>query len=578
MKNTRTALLLFLPILWTLCAPPPRPETIFHGGTILTVDSRDETPPAAVLVRGGKIAAVGPAKIILAQKTPQTRIVDLQGRTLAPGFIAAHTHPELSAYLYGFVDLSGFSNRTPEEVQARLRQAVAAAEPGQWIFCRGFDPMLVPGLRAPSIAELDAIAPENPLVILAQSLHSAWANSAAFEELDISAETPDPAPGSFYEKDAAGKLTGFISEVAAITPITARALDTIDMRANMVAVLREYAAHGITSIATAGLFARDSKPLLLLEHLSTAHPGLKHRALELVGLLPERRPTVRNFVYVKADTPFLLPESVDNGDDFFKVVGVKLWYDGSPYTGSMYLSEPYLDSKLMRDGLKVAPGSRGGPVISSEEFRAQVRKFHAAGWQLAIHSQGDQAAREVVAELESLPEPGVDRRHRLEHGLLIGGELIGRIKALGMTPSFHINHLYYYGEALRDDIIGPARANRILPAASAARAGLRFSLHADQPMYAEDPLSLMATAVGRRTRAGAALGTAEALDPRTALRALTIDAAWQLHMERKLGSIEVGKYADLIVLSENPLAVAPERLRAVKVERTFVAGHEIDLR
>ena len=575
-RSSNCLLTTFL-ITTAFCAPPPSPDLIIHGGEVVTMSAENEPAPEAVLIRDGRIAHVGKAADILALGDERTRVLDLNGRVLLPGFIASHTHPELSAYLHAFVDLSGFRHRRPEQVWSALREAVAGAEPGQWIFCKGFDPMLVPGLKAPTIQELDRIAPENPVVIVAQSLHSAWANSRGFAAMGITADTPDAGPGSYYEKDAQGRLTGLIVEVAAMEPIQKVALGQIDIKAGMQAVMREYAANGITSIATAGLFAKDSRPLLLLEHLSTRSPGFKHHALELIGLLPRRVPTVRNFVYIKGDTPFLLPDSTDNGDDFFRIVGVKLWYDGSPYIGSMYLEEPYLDSELTREGLKVPPGSRGKSVLPREEFREQIRAYHEQGWQLAIHSQGDAAAREVVAELGAMLDeaPRKDHRHRLEHGLLIPGELMQTIQARGLTPSLHVNHLYYYGEALRDGILGPARAARILPAASARAANVVVTLHADQPMYPEDPLSLMATAVTRTTRNGNSLSGAEALSALEALRTLTIDGAWQLKMEDSLGSIEVGKYADLVVLDRNPLRVEPARLREIQVERTFVAGEEI---
>ncbi len=556
------------------CATPKTGNSIFMGGDIITLAPEDPGNVEAVLVQDGRIVKTGSESAILKYRKDDTRIVDLHGKTLAPGFIAAHTHPDISAYLGTFVDLSGFTNRTPAQVWARLAQAVKAARPGEPIFCKGFDPMLVPGLEAPHINKLDAMAPENPVVIMAQSLHSAWFNSLAFEALGITRETPDPGPASYYEKDNRGEFTGFVAETAALKPLAKLVLKKIDMKTNVVNGLKAYSQSGFTSIATAGLYSAESRLLLLYEHLSTGHPRLKHRLLEVFGLLPRREPAVRHFVYIKDDTPHLLPAAVENGDDFFKVIGVKLWYDGSPYTGSMYLQEPYLDSTLMRDGLNLPPGSVGGAVNEPGYFHDAVRRAHKQGWQVAIHAQGDRAVGDVLDIYAQViaEDPRADHRHRIEHGLLFPEQSLAKAKALGVTPSYHINHLYYYGEALQADIIGPQRAGKMLPVKSTQKAGLMFSLHADQPMYPEDPLSLMATAVTRKTRNGMRLGPGEAISVKEALKSMTLYAAWQVGMEDKLGSIEPGKYADFVILDQNPLNVAPDSLRDIAVLGTFVNG------
>lgn len=572
------------------CSEQKSPDTIFYGGDIITMAGptvTEESPeqseqsrqvyPEAVLIQDGRISRIGTREELFTLKTEATQLVDLQGRTLAPGFIAVHTHPDLAAFFHGFTDLSGFANETPEQVWQTFRDAVRVAKPGEWILCKGFDPMLVPGLVAPGIDQLDQLAPENPVFIIAQNLHAAWANSRAFAELEITGETEDPAPGSYYETDDRGRLTGFIAEIAAIRPFTQRALKVVDVREGAVAIMQDYASNGITTIATLGLFAKDSKPFLLFEHLATGSPGITNYALEFLGLLPKRIPTVRHFVYLQPDAEFLLPDQIENGDDFFHIVGMKLWYDGSPYVGSMLLDDPYEESKLMQDGLGVPVGSRGIAKHSREKFYDLVKTYHTAGWQLAIHSQGDRATREVLDTFEKLLQeyPREDHRHRLEHGLLTPGTSLEQMQSLGISPSFHINHLYYYGTALKNSIIGARRAEVMLPLNSVQKTGSPFSLHADLPMYPEVPMSLLATAVNRKTRGGEVIGPDERIEIYAGLSALTTHAAWQLHMADKIGSIEVGKFADLVVLDRNPFKTLPEQLRDVKAEATYVHGRLI---
>jgi predicted amidohydrolase YtcJ len=564
-----------LVLLLAGCATTGQSRMILYGGNIVTMSDTTSEVVEAVFVENGKIVSMGSRDEIFKHKTDVTRLIDLKGNTLMPGFIAVHTHPDLAAYLYSFIDLSGFTYRTKDEVWARLRQAVKETKKGEWIFCRGFDPMLIKGLTAPDIKYLDSIAPENPVLILAQSMHSAWANSLAFEKMGITGQTPDPAPGNYYEKDRRGELTGFIAETQAVITVAADAIKVFNIKDNTVKVFDDYLSNGITTITTMGL--ANSKAFILYEHLSTHHPKLIHNVLAVVGMLPDRKPTVRHFVYLTPETSSLLPEKVEHGDDFFKVGGVKLWYDGSPYTGSMYLKEPYLNSDLMTKRLKIPPNSSGQPVINQQEFYDAVKKYHGLDWQVSVHSQGDQSTGDVLGIFEQIQlESSVKNlRHRIEHGVLLPPELLGKMKRLDITPSFHINHLYYYGSALKNDILGAERTEKMLPVNSTRKEGLYYSLHADAPMYPEEPFSLLQTAVTRKTREGEVIGPNEAISVMDGLRALTVYAAWQLNMEKKIGSIEPGKYADLIILNKNPLTVDPGSLRDIRVLNTFVNGSEV---
>ncbi len=550
---------------------------IFHGGDILTMSEDMDQMPEAVFVEDGKIISVGSKESILKLKNTDTQLIDLQGKALLPGFIDIHTHPDLTAYFNSFLDLSGFTNKTPEDVWSKLEAAVKKAEKGEWILARGFDPMLINGLKAPTLDYLDSIAPDKPIFIIAQSIHSAWANSIALKEIGITPSSPDPVPGSYYEKDENGELTGFIAEVEAIKPFSKATLKVIDIKKDIVSVLDNYPQNGITSISTMGLFGKDGKSLLMFEHLSTNHQKFLHKFLEFIGMLPEKKPTVRHFAYLLDEAQELLPETVNNGDDFFKIMGIKLWYDGSPYTGSMYLKEPYLDSELMQKGLKIPINYSGKSILTPDELYDKVKRFHNLGWQVAVHSQGDKASEEVIGAFKkALAEsPKRDHRHRLEHLLLFSKPQLNTAKDLNMTLSFHINHLYYYGKALREDIIGKERAERILRINSAKNAGLVYSLHADLPMYPIEPLSLLQTAVTRTNKEGELIGQNEAISVLDGLKSLTIYAAWQLHMDDKIGSIEKGKYADLVILDKNPLKVSPDKLRNISVVKTFVNGDVI---
>lgn len=550
-------------------------SNLIHNGIILTMEAAHPSVEA-IFVEDGIIQAVGKFEELKELADEDTEVLDLDGKTLMPGFIDSHTHAVGSSFLHSMVDLSGFKHNRPEEVWTHLESEVKNFAKGEWIVCKGLDPVLVKGLIPPHISYLDSIAPDNPLFIISQSLHSQWANSLAFQEVGIDENSPDPSASSYYEKDEAGKLTGFIAEQEAFYPFRLKLVEAgrEQLVKSIVQVMDQYAAYGNTTIATLGMSTNDPNAFRLYEHLSSEKPGLLNQVLVKFGMLPERKAGVRHFAYIRKDAINLLPSSPENGDDFFKVLGVKFWYDGSPYTGSMYVEEPYLVSPLTKEGFLIPDGWRGEALIEHDSLEHWVKKYQSEGWQIAIHAQGDLAIREILEVLEKNPA-GKDKRTRLEHCILLAESSIPKMKELGITPNFHINHLYYYGQALRDEIIGPERAEKLLPIKTAASAGLAYAMHADKPMFESDPISLMSTAIQRQTRQGDTLGFDQALSIEECLRAMTINAAWQLQMEDKIGSIKAGKYADFVVLDQNPLQTTPENFRDISILQTIVNGNTV---
>lgn len=553
-------------------------DLIFYGGNIITLENDEYTKPEAIYVKNGKIIDIGSEIEILKLKNDFTQMIDLKGKSLLPGFIDVHSHPDLTAFFNSFIDLSGFSNRTQTEVWNKLENSISKTKPGNWVLAKGFDPMLVKGLEAPKLEYLDRIAPNNPVFIISQNLHSAWVNSKALKELGINSKTPNPSPNSYYEKDSNGNLTGFISEIEAMKPANEKVKEVLNIKKDVLEVMAEYPKNGITTISSLGLFGDVSKSLILFEHISSESKGIKFWVLEKLGILPNKSRAVRNFVYLTDETKDLLPSSVTNGDDSFRILGVKLWYDGSPYTGSMYVKEPYLESDLMQKGLHIPHHYSGKSTYTIEELTDKIKKYNEAGWQIAIHAQGDRAIEDVLNSFKAVNLSTAHlngKRHRIEHGLLFPTELMELTQTLGLTVSFHINHLYYYGNALSNDILGLERTQNILPVHSAQNQGITTSLHADLPMYPSRPLSLVQTSVTRKNKEGQSIGQQEAISIKEGLKSVTIYAAWQLNMEKKIGTIKKGKYADLVILSENPLVVNIEKLREIQIEKTFINGEEV---
>jgi predicted amidohydrolase YtcJ len=554
-------------------------SSIFFNGKIITLEE-DEQNVEAVFVENGIIKSLGSKDEIMAFKKEETTLIDLEGKTMLPGFIDSHTHPALSTFLHEMIDLSGFTHSSPTELWNHLNAELKNYKKGEWVICRGFDPILIKGLEAPHIDFLDSIAPENPILIISQSLHSFWTNSKGFELAKISKDTPDPTEMSFYEKDKNGELTGFIAEQEAIKPFNEMLEESLTPKVMIQAtreVFDEYARNGNTTIVSAGLTIKDEKPLQLYEHFSAGKPKLFNQFLSFIGYFPKRKPSVRHFIYARHDRAFLLPDSPDNGDDFYRFLGIKHWYDGSPYTGSMYLKVSYMVSDLTKDGLQIPEGYAGKRLVEKNEMVDFVEKYQRLGWQIAVHVQGDAAIEETIEAFEKVNYNTTltKSRHRLEHCLLLSDTLIKRMSNLNMTPSIHVNHLYYYGEALRNEIIGEERADQILPVASVKDNGLKFSFHADQPMFKSDPMRLIQTAVLRKTKEGNLMGDGEQIEVLDALKAMTIHAAWQIKMEDKIGSIKEGKYADFVILNKNPLEISASELENIEILKTYVHGNEL---
>ncbi|MEM8890709.1 MAG: amidohydrolase family protein, partial [Bacteroidota bacterium] len=291
---------------------PKTQSKLIHNGIILTMEAAHPSVEA-VYVEDGVIEAVGDFKDLKSFIDEDTEVLDLDGKTLMPGFIDSHTHAVGSSFLHSMVDLSGFRHNSPEEVWAYLESEVSKFSKGEWIVCKGLDPVLVKGLIPPHISYLDSIAPDNPLLIISQSLHSQWGNSLAFKEVGIDENTPDPSASSYYEKDEHGKLTGFIAEQEAFFPFRLILVEVgrEQLVKSIVEVMDQYAAYGNTAIATLGMSTNDPNAFRLYQHLSSENPSLLNQVLVKFGILPERKAGVRHFAYIRKDAINLLPDNPD---------------------------------------------------------------------------------------------------------------------------------------------------------------------------------------------------------------------------------------------------------------------------
>lgn len=565
MKRLIATALALLALAWVLSlrAPGTPRDQVFHGGTIRTMVG-DETVEA-VYVRDGVIIAVGSEAEINALAPWNAKRINLRGGTLMPGLIEPHTHPLASALLGAATDVSGVTHPSREEIMATLREA--AGKPGltPWIVAFGWDPAMLDPLAPPSLAELDAIAPERPMIILTQMMHEAFANSAALTAAGLDAASPDPANGRF-ERDAAGQLTGRLIEISAIGTVMAAMPQASDEAVTMLLSLQydAYARAGYTTIGAASIVGNARDPLVLVHDVASRAGAALNTVLYTT---PERHERAVE-IWGNDDAPTT------------QLAGIKIWMDGSPFIGGAALAEPYQTSRFTRDVLALAPGWRGAINYTPEAVNAVVLEAQRGGYQLAVHAQGEPAIEAALNAIEAaqLAAPDPALHHRLEHLALITPEQIERAARLGVSLGFFVDHIRFYGHIL-PDLVGAERTARYMPVGDAFASGAVVTLHGDHPATPIGPMRTLPTAIARQARTGGALiGPDQALTTQQALEAMTINAARQLGLEAEIGSIEAGKRADFTWFDRDPIGLTPDEIETLEVRGTWIAGRRIDTR
>ena len=548
-------------------------DLIFTGGTIITMDDNNPTVEA-LAVKGEKIMAVGKSDAIFRLKGPFTRVVELTGtETLMPGLIDPHTHPSVVAGLSIFTDLSGFKHSSFAHVKKVIKDAVqhtkpTLADPHPWVLFQGWDPAIITELPSLDAKTLDSlVTAEYPVLVISQALHSAWLNTKGLEVSGITSKTPDPDGGKGkIVHDSHGNPTGMLKEPPAIKIPIAKIPKPGLLKLVKIAfdALQQYSQKGFTTIIEMGIMPLDKKSLVLLSFLSHCAECPVRMGLYYT---PENGKPSSHHVNKKLWFP-----------------GAKIWADGSPYAGSMAVAEPFLKTPMTEAlGFDFEHYPCGYLIYESADKQASTLEPFADEL-LATHCHGERAIQQSLDAYEQIIQknPGnSDHRYRLEHTGLITEEQLRRATQLGVTVTMFVGHVYYYGVALRDGILGFERAERFAPTNLATSCGQKhWTIHEDATANPIEPFISMKTCVTREMlkEPRHQLGPQYASTIDEALKGYTINAAWQLKRENDIGSLEVGKLADLVVLSENPKVVKPEHLPAIQVLETYVGGQHFDHR
>jgi predicted amidohydrolase YtcJ len=522
-------------------------------GTILTVDELQPTAEA-LAVSGGRIIAVGDRSAVDNWVGPETETLELGDGCLMPGLVEAHGHPLMEAIVLSdrMVDIRPVTMRDADAVVDAIRSEVAKRG-ADGAYLNGWDPLLQSGVPDPTLAWLDGEAPDTPLVIVHNSGHKAYFNTAAARRAGLTRDTPDPK-GAKYGRDANGDLDGTAEETGAVFSLLSGAIQPSDYPAMLHAELGRLNRVGLT---TCSEMAFDPVFRPLLEQIRN----------DL---------TVRLRVYEISNAAMSTDSTPVNGDDLFRQVGIKIWVDGSPWIGNIDLSFPYLDTDATRT-IGVPPGSCGHANYTREQLVEIVHTYFPQGWPMACHVQGDAGVDTILDIYEDVlrKSPRDDHRLRLEHVGAIRDEQLQRAHDLGVTCSIFVDQIHYWGDIIVDGLFGSEHGTRWMPCGSAVKTGMRISLHNDPPVTPEEPLRNISVAATRVAPSGRVIGPEERITVEQAIKAQTIDAAYQLFADDVIGSLEVGKYADMVVLSADPRAVAPEDIADLDVQATFLAGKQV---
>lgn len=536
-------------------------KTVYLNGNIITMDS-ERKRAAAVVVEDGRIVGTKAAAAVSSisgydapsPSSPQsesfrTRFVDLKGAAMLPAFLDSHSH--FSGYAMAQLQVPLEETISFAEITDKIKAFIETQRipAGTWVIGKGYDHNQLAEHAHPAAAVLDQAAPDHPVILQHQSGHMGVFNSLALRMLGVTAQTPSPSGGKIAVEN--GAPTGYMEENAFIeyqkkVPMPSQRKLTEACRA----VQNKYASYGITTIQE-GMLPSQLLPLyqtLTSQNMLTLDVVGYADAKEASSILPalsEHRRTYKNH---------------------FKLGGLKIFLDGSPQGRTAWMRSPYEGSA----------DYCGYNTLTDRQTEDFVRLAARENLQLLAHCNGDAAAEQYLRACTRVAAEGYDIkkiRPVLVHGQLLSPGQLPKLKQLGIIPSFFAAHVYHWGDVHIQNF-GMQRASHISPAASALQCGVPFTFHQDAPVIEPDMLETIWCSVSRLTKSGVSLD-AEAIPVAAALKAVTINAAYQYFEENEKGSITAGKRADFVILDKDPLAVPLSELKNIRVLQTIKDGETI---
>jgi predicted amidohydrolase YtcJ len=550
----RSAVLALCALFGTAARAAEAPaDLVLTGAAVYTVDAA-RSWAQAVAVRDGKICFVGTEAGAQALVGPGTRVLKLDGRMLLPAFQDAHIHPVSGGVELGQCNLNDLPDARAilDKVSGCAREMAGRS----WIVGGGWGLPAFPGGN-PTRQALDAVVPDRPVFLSAADGHSAWVNSKALQLAGITAATPDPEDGRI-ERDASGAPSGTLRESASslvgrLVPETTDA-ERLEGLRRALALLNQAGVTGVQE-------ASASRGMLAAYREAERQGWLSARATIALGTDTSRGPE-------QVDELVALRNQFQG--ERVRPLAAKIFADGVIEARTAAMLDPYLDR----------PGQRGEPNLTPEAMKALVRRLAEAGFNVHVHAIGDRAVRITLDAFEAARAVSAGRRHQIAHLEVIRPEDIARFRPLDVIANFQA--LWAYADDYIVDLTWPAMAPElhryIYPIGSLARSGAVLALGSDWSVSSLKPLDAIQVAVTRQALSEPKrppMLPEEAIDLATALAGYTIGSAYASGLERETGSIEVGKSADLVVLSANLFAVPPSQIAAQRVLLTLLEGRPV---
>lgn len=556
-------ILSFALLIWNLAALTTfsqSADTIYLGGEIVTVNHAQPSAEG-LAVKDGEIVAVGSQADVLKLQGDGTRVVDLQGKTLVPGFVDGHSHflgfgsQAIGANLLAPPD--GTVNNI-EDLVAKLKEFADGPDISRtgWIFGIGYDDAVLAERRHPTRDDLDQVSKDIPVIAVHISGHFSAMNSAGLKKIGYTSETSNPRGGVIRRRPGSDEPNGVLEELASI-PHMIPAINGVkpeDKDYFLKRGLELAKSFGYTTANEGRCMGFQNTDLL-----SAARRGLLD-----IDVLSYIDYTARK------DLEYTFSKSGYVGR--YRVAGMKITLDGSPQGRTAWRTQPYL---LPPDGQ--SKGYKGYPAISDTKLiESLFEEAYKKGWPVKVHANGDAAIDQMLEALKPVHQKygSGDRRHVLIHGQFVRSDQLDSLKELQVIPSLFPMHTFYWGDWY-DQIIGPELAQKISPMRSAIKIGMTPTSHTDAPVALPNLMQVMSATVNRVSRSGKVMGPDERLTPLEALKAITIWGAYQHFEEKTKGSLEVGKLADMVILDRNPLTVDPITIKDIKVVETIKEGKTV---
>jgi predicted amidohydrolase YtcJ len=525
-------------------------DLVLTNGKIVTIDE-NESIEEAVAVKFGLIVAVGKNDEIREFIGEGTTVIDLKGRTVIPGLIDSHCHMTSTGGSNMLtVDLSEESGvHSIADIQARIAEKATKTSKGEWILGVGEDDSKLAEKRHPTRWDLDVATRDHPVFVSTVGGHFYMVNSKAIEMAGVNKETPDPEGGKFERDPETRELTGGVHETAmrAFMPEGYSGMEPPrDIAAEGAKqILMACASTGLTCVCD---MVAKSQIRAVLDLKNGGELPIRVRMDVIMDLFPEME---KLGIYRGL------------GDNWARITGLKFFFDGAISARTAAVSEPYLHR----------PNFYGVMATTREIATKTIMDAYEAGYRISAHANGDRAIDMYLDIMEEAQEkyPREDPRNRDIHCTVVNPEIVARIKKLGMLPTIFGPYPYYHGDKIIP-AFGEKRLEWMFAARSFLDAGVKVTAHSDHNAAPFPPLMGIHALVNRKTKASRPIGQSQKISVMEALKLYTINAAYQSFDEDKLGSIEVGKYADMVVLGEDILTAPPETIIDIPIDMTIIEG------